>query len=144
MLDMQRDRKKRPKPFTAADFYCWRPAGDAQTGEPPAAGSAMLELARLDLFPTFALGPWFDDLKTAGTDQPLPPRLAWWSEEIILLAPTRTPDGWSGYLIAMGEASGTVQECINERGDAVQLIVPQEIGSEAAVEAVADALLPIA
>lgn len=143
MVEMQRDRKKRPKPFTAADFYCWR-AADAAAGEPPAAGAAMLELVRTDRLPTFALGPWFDDLKTAGTDQPLPPRLAWWSEEIILLAPTRTPEGWSGYLIAMAEAAGTVQQCINERGDSIELIVPQEIGSKAAVEAVADALLPIA
>jgi hypothetical protein len=44
----------------------------------------------------------------------------------------------------MAEAAGTVQQCINERGDSVELIVPQEIGSEAAVEAVADAVLAIA
>jgi hypothetical protein len=144
MVEMQRDRKKRPKPFTAADFYCWRSAADAAAAEPPDAGAAMLELIRVNRFPVFALGPWFDDLKAAGTDQPLPPRLAWWSDEIILLAPTRTPDGWSGYLITMAEAAGTVQDCINERGDAVQLIVPQEIGNEAAVEAVVDAVLDIA
>lgn len=144
MVDMQRDRKKRPKPFTPADFYCWRSAADAADGEPPAAGAAMMELIRRDLFPGFALGPWFDGLKAAGTDQPQPPRLAWWSEEIILLAPTRMPEGWSGYLIAMAEAAGTVQECVNERGDSVELVVPPEIGSDAAIEAVADALLQIA
>lgn len=142
MIELQRDPKRRAKPYQPADFYCWQQARTAN--EPPAAGAAMLELVRLDLFPAFALGEWFDDLKTAGADHPLPPILAWWSEEAILLAPQRSgPDRWAGYLIAMAEASGVSQQFTNEHGDVVQLIVPSTVGAVAAVEAEADAVLSI-
>lgn len=142
MIELQRDPKRRAKPYRPADFYCWQ-RGDA-TGEPPAAGAAMLELVRRGMFPSFALGEWFDSLKAAGADQPLPPMLAWWSEEAILLAPERSgPDRWAGYLIAMAEAAGASQQFTNEHGDAVRLIVPSTLGTVAAVEAEADAVLSI-
>jgi len=142
MLEMKRDASKRAKPFTAADFYCWKPQSqDAKA--PPAAGAAMLELINRGAFPSFALGEWYDDLAAAGADEPLPFPLAWWSEEIILLAPVKGSGGWSGYLIAMAEAAGTEQECINEAGEHVRLAVPPSVGTVGAVEAETDVLLPI-
>lgn len=141
MVELQRNPKKRSKPYQPADFYCW---GGSSTGEPPDAGAAMVELIRRDQFPQFALGEWHDDLKRAGADTPPPALLAWWSEEAILLAPRRVgPDQWGGYLIAMAEAAGQTQTFTNEHGDSVLLTVPPTVGTVGAVEAEADAVLPI-
>ncbi len=142
MIELQRDPKRRAKAYQPADFYCWQQG--SRSTEPPAAGAAMLELVRREMFPPFALGEWFDDLKAAGADHPLPPMLAWWSEEAILLAPQRSgPDRWAGYLIAMAEASGRSQRFTNEHGDVVRLIVPSTVGAVGEVEAEADAVLSI-
>jgi hypothetical protein len=141
MVELQRNTKKRTKPYQPADFYCW---GGSGTSEPPEAGAAMLELMRRNLFPQFALGEWFDDLKNAAGDTPAPAILAWWSDEAILLAPRRLgPDQWGGYLIAMAESAGMTQTFTNEHGDSALLTVPPTVGTVGAVEAEADAVLPI-
>lgn len=105
----------------------------------------MNELVQRGQFPAFALGEWYDDLKKAGTNKPLPDRLCWASSDAILLAPHRI-DGftWGGYLIAMEEAAGQEREFFNEHGDAVVLLVPPEIAAAGAVAAMEGAVLPIA
>ncbi len=141
MVELQRNTRKRTKPYQPADFYCWE---SGEPGEPPEAGAAMLELIRRGLFPQFALGEWHDDLKRAGANTEPPSLLAWWSEEAILLAPRRVgPEQWGGYLIAMAEAAGTTQTFTNEHGDSVLLTVPPTVGAVGAIEAEAGAVLPI-
>ena len=112
--------------------------------EPAAAGAAMMELVRRGQFPPFALGPWYDGLKAAAADSPLPPRLAWATEDAILLAPHRIDGGhWGGYLIVMEEAAGQLREWFSEAGEVAWLVVPDDVGSSEPIEAHPAAVLAI-
>ncbi len=111
-----------------------------------AAGAALMELVRRDLFPSFALGPWYEGLKAAAKGAAVPELLAWIAEDAILLAPFRIDaTTWGGYLIAMDEAAGQPRQFTDPDGQPpVWLVVPPEIGAEEPVEAVPQARLPIA
>lgn len=132
---MHVDPKHRPrKAAQPSDF--WQFADPADLVRPPAAaGAAMLELIRRRMFPSFALFV-HGDLKAAGKDEPPPDRLAWLSDDAVLLAPYPLEDGgWGGFLIAQAEASGRAIEFRSERGERVTLRVPEHVaerGSEMA------------
>lgn len=130
-----------PRDFQA---FAADPEGE-QEQAPAAAGAALVELVRRDLFPGFALGPWYDALKAAGKGAALPEQLAFIAEDAILLAPFRLDaTTWGGYLIAMDEAAGQPRQFTDEDGQRLVLVVPPEIGGSEPVEAVPQARLPIA
>lgn len=79
-----------------------REPGDSPPSE---AGAAMLALIARRQFPGWAL-TFYDALQQAGKDAPPPPTLALVAADAILLAPRFTPRGWTGFLIAEGQASG--------------------------------------
>lgn len=139
----ERDEKKKPEPFTPEDFFWW---GEPKEHPPEliAAGAAMLELIRQEKFGGQFHGPWSDELEEAGAKGTPPSRLAWISEEAILLAPVLRDDGWSGYLIAMAEASDQALVFTAPTGESVRLRVPATVGAEGEVEADPRARLPIA
>lgn len=139
----ERDDKRRPEPFKPDDFFWW---GEAKEAPPEliAAGAAMLELIRLELFGGQFHGPWSDELEEAGAKGAAPERLAWIAEEAILLAPVADgPAHWRGYLIAMAECSGEVRTFTAPSGESVRLRVPATVGAEGEVEADPQARLPI-
>jgi hypothetical protein len=86
------------------DLYLFR---QHEPGERPPveAGAAMLALISRKLFPGFALA-FYEPLLNAGQGQQPPQRLALVAKDAILLAPTPTVDGWQGFLIAEGTATG--------------------------------------
>jgi hypothetical protein len=96
------------KPPPLADFCFFR---QQQPGErpPSEAGAAMLALIKAHQFPGFALA-FYDVLHTAGQGQPTPQRLALIATDAILLAPEPTADGWRGFLIAEGTATGQTRQ----------------------------------
>lgn len=138
-----RDTKKRPNPFRLSDFTCFAEVAE-QSQPPAAAGAAMLELLKREQFPGFGL-TFYSELKAAGKDQPLPPRLIWAAEDAMLLAPYRIDaSAWGGFLIAEKAASGQPRDFWNEHGDSVTLVVPDDVARMGAVVAVEGARLPIA
>lgn len=133
--------KARPRrQFQPSDFYEF--ASDADVQRPPAqAGAAMLELIRRGMFPSFALFV-HGDLKAAGKGESPPPRLAWLSDDAILLAPYPLEEGgWGGFLIAQAEAAGRVIEFRSERGERVMLRVPEHVAERGAEMAEDQAIL---
>lgn len=117
-----------------------------QPGErpPTEAGAAMLELIRQNRFPGFALA-FYEPLHAAGQGQPAPQRLALIAKDAILLAPTPVPGGWSGFIIAEGQAQGQTRQ-FRWPGDpepCCSLAVPHAASGGGAVWAEAAASLPI-
>lgn len=111
---------------------------------PGAAGAALEELLRRDLLPSYAIGPWCEDLQRAAKDQPIPDRLVLAAEDALLLAPWR-PDAehWAGFLIAEHGAGGQQRAFYSEDGDRVDLLVPEALIGRVAVAARAGAVLPM-
>jgi hypothetical protein len=104
----------------------------------------MLALVALDQCPPFALA-FYESLATAGGDQPAPQRLALIAEDAILLAPTPSPGGWSGFLIADCSAAGQVRafHLPGEEESIARLLVPPPAdGSVAGVWAAERSTLP--
>lgn len=117
-----------------------------QPGElPPAdAGAAMLALVVLNQCPSFALA-FYESLAAAGQDQPAPRRLALIADDAILLAPTPSPGGWTGFLIADSSAANQTRafHLPGEAEPIAQLLVPPPAdGSVAGVWAAAHSTLP--
>ena len=142
--NLNRDDKKRPEPYGLADFCLF---GEVEEGaQPPAAaGAAMLELIRRNLFPSFGFGPWYPDLEKAGKDEPVPPRLILAAEDALLLAPWRVDaEHWGGFLIAEASSAGQRRAFYSENGDEVVLTVPAVIADRGATVAEEAAKLPIA
>jgi hypothetical protein len=96
------------KPPPLAEFCFFR---QQQPGErpPSEAGAAMLALLSQQQFPGFALA-FYDVLLSAGQGQTAPQRLALIATDAILLAPEPTTDGWRGFLIAEGTATGQTRQ----------------------------------
>jgi hypothetical protein len=133
--------KNRPrKSFEPRDFYQFGDPEDANR-PPAAAGAAMLALIERRLFPMFALFV-HDQLRSAGKDQSLPPRLAWMAEDATLLAPYPLEDGrWGGFLITQDTAAGKAREFRSENGERITLVVPAKIAAKGAEVAEAQAIL---
>lgn len=118
-----------------------------QEGErPPAdAGAAMLALITAGQFPGFALA-FYEPLLQAGQDKPAPSPLALVADDAILLAPSRTAQGWSGFLIAEHSAADQARafRWPGESDPEVWLAVAPPAERGAAVWAEEAACLPIA
>lgn len=68
----------------------------------------MIELIAQQLFPTFALVA-YEDLLSAGKNQPTPKPLALISDDAILLAPKQVTGGWTGFLITEATAQEQIR-----------------------------------
>ncbi|ADF42372.1 hypothetical protein S-CBS2_gp016 [Synechococcus phage S-CBS2] len=119
--NLNRDPKKRKKPFSPEDYYLYQPREDQDL---PAGrcGSAALALIQAGKFPSWGLF-CYKELASAATGDP-PPFLAFISECAILLAPVKTVDGYKGMLIAQESASDRWISFIGDGGTEVELYVP--------------------
>jgi hypothetical protein len=113
--------------------------------QPPAeAGAAMIALIAARQFPGFAL-TFYEHLLQAGQGQPPPSPLALVADDAILLAPRRTGDSWTGFLIAEHSAADQVRafRWPEQPEPVVSLAVAPPAAGAAAVWAEEGACLPI-
>ena len=121
--EMNRDRKKQPKPGTLEQFCLY--ADNEQKNMPaPKYGAAALALIERGMFPIWALFV-YEDLKKNASKSSAPPVLAYVCDDAVILAPEVTNDGLRGMLIAQRSASGMARTLQNELGDSIRIIMPQ-------------------
>jgi len=120
--NLNRDPKKRQKPFTAEDYYLYQPR-DEQDLPAGRCGAAALELIKQGKFPSWALF-CYKELAT-GADKKPPALLAFISESAILLAPIKTQSGYKGMLIATEEASERYLPFEAPDGSIIEMWVPK-------------------
>lgn len=138
---MNRDTKKRKKPYSLSDFTFFK-AIEEDAQPPAAAGAAMLKMIRDKEFPSFALFI-YQQLRAVGEDAPVPKRVALRGSSCIVLAPYRkSQTQWAGLVIAEAPAMGQIQDFQDDEGDTWRLRVPV-LGDAAGVLAAEDAVLPI-
>ena len=118
----QRDPKRKKEPFTLEDFYLYQPRNDQDV---PAEryGAAAMGLVRRKMLPSWALT--FYSKLAAGAGGAEPSLLAFIGEDFLLLAPVKTPTGYTGLLIAMESASNTIQEASSPCGKTVTICLPK-------------------
>lgn len=104
----------------------------------------MLELIKLQLFPSFALS-FYKELAQSADRSITPSRLAWIGEDVVLLAPFRVDaEHWGGFLIAEAEAAGQHRRLWSENGETLWVMVPESVATAGAVMAEEGSILPIA
>lgn len=120
--EINRDRKKRNKPFKPDDFYHYNDESLRNMPEPKY-GAATLELIRLGLFPHWALFT-FNELKKRANDALPPEVLCVQCNDAIILAPSIEDQTISGMLIAADTASGKLREMSTPDGRVVTVRMP--------------------
>jgi len=117
---MNIDKKKQKRP-TIEQFYLYQPI---ETKNLPEAryGAAVKELIKQNIFPAWGLFCYKDLVYRAGSVAP--ELLCFMSDTAILIAPTKTPTGYKGLLIALEEASGETLEMKSPCGQTVNLTIP--------------------
>ena len=113
------NRGKKTKPYIPEDFYVYRKPGDGN-GPNLRYSSSYMHLIENRQLPSWALFCYKDVASNSGGA--VPPVPALFSENAILLAPSRTQDGYQGMLIAREEAEGA-QRFTSPCGIDVELIV---------------------
>jgi hypothetical protein len=122
--EINRDKEKRPEPFTLADFCMFRSRDNDPTGPSPDQCAAMHVLVKDGTIPMFAI-PFYPAIETQHLDHPAPNPVALIAEQALLLAPRPSPDGWAGLLIAEQEAAGRVMTFhLPDGSQPVSLVVP--------------------
>lgn len=121
--NLNRDSKKRRKPYTPEDYYLYQPRED-QSLPAGRAGAAALELIRLRQFPSWALF-CYKELALSAADREPPSLLAFVADDAILLAPTKSVHGYSGMLIATEKASDQWIAFRAPDGTTKELYVPE-------------------
>jgi hypothetical protein len=130
--EINRDRKKRNKPFALDDFY-WYANPENQNLPEPKYGAAALRLVEMQQFPTWALFV-YGDLKKRSADAFPPEVLCYQCDDAIILAPETDDYELKGMLIAAGTASGQIRELRSPQGDVVTVRMPAIQGEFAADE----------
>jgi len=102
--EMNRDVKKRRKPFQPSDFYYYADQDLLNLPEPKY-GAAAMELIRLEMFPSWALFT-FTELKKRSDDANPPELLCLQCDDAIILAPDIGKESVTGMLIAGRTCSG--------------------------------------
>lgn len=120
--NLNRDPKKRKKPFTPEDYYLYQPR-DEQSLPAGRAGAAAMELIKRRQFPSWALFCYKELSISAANEEP-PSLLALFSQNAILLAPFKVAGGFKGMLIATEEASDRWVEFTMADGTTKELFVP--------------------
>jgi hypothetical protein len=120
--EMNRDKKKRSKPFKPDEFY-WYDDQRMQALPEPRYGAAAMKLVEMEQFPYWALFA-YRDLKVRAKDALAPEVLAYACDDAIVLAPSIEGRAVTGMLIAMRSASGALREMKSPCGRAMTLRLP--------------------
>jgi len=126
------NRDKKTKPYIPEDFYVYKKPGDGN-GPGLRYSSSYMHLIENRQLPSWALFCYKDVASNSGGVAPPVPAL--FSENAILLAPSRTQDGYQGMLIAREEAKG-VQRFTSPCGIDVELVVEDMPTKVVAVEGI--------
>jgi hypothetical protein len=136
--EINRNRKKRKKPYTIDEFYLYKEKGD-QDLPSSRYGAAAKRLIEMGVFPVWALFIYKDLISQA--DDSLPPEdLALVAEDAIILAPTYEGFECHGMLIAMESASDQIRRFSTVHGDFIELRMPT---LNAKVSAIEDAVIKL-
>jgi hypothetical protein len=122
--EVNRDTKKRKKPYSMDDFYLYQDPEDADRGPNGRYGAAAMELIKQSLMPHWALFV-YKDLKSRATEANPPELLAFMHPSAIVLAPSVADNQCSGMLIATEEASGKTLTMESPCGKTVRIQIPQ-------------------
>lgn len=120
--EMNRDVKKRKKPYSIEEFCFY---GQSISSDMPDSryGAAAKALLDRKMFPYWALFVYKDLVGTS--DMGLPPiELALIGDDCIILAPNYVDNECFGMLIAQESASNTVREMQSTSGDIVTIRMP--------------------
>lgn len=129
---MNRDKKKRRKPFSPDEFYYYQDLELRDLPEPKY-GAAAKALIDRGLFPSWALFA-YKDLQTRAGDALPPEFLCLQCEDAIILAPDIDGVVVTGMLLASGTASGQLREMRSPCGREVTIRLPELNGKFVADE----------
>lgn len=130
--EMNRDSKKRRKPFEPNDFYYYADQELLNMPEPKY-GAAAMELIKRGLFPSWALFT-YTELKKRADDAIAPEFLCLQCEDAIILAPNIDGATVSGMLIADHSASEQTRSMTSPCGQTVTVAMPLIPGKFEAIE----------
>lgn len=120
--EINRDNKKRRKPFSPDDFYYYADLEKRNLPEPKY-GAAAKELIQRGDFPGWALFV-YGDLKLRADEACPPELLCFQCEDAIILAPSREGRVITGLLIAGETASGQRREMVSPCGKHIYVELP--------------------
>lgn len=121
--EMNRDSKRRKKPYSMDDFYLYADRDDGSRGPNGKYGAAAMSLIESNLFPRWALFV-YKDLKIQAGNANAPELLAFIHEDAIILAPSISENQCMGMLIATEEASRKTLTMESPCGRAVRMQMP--------------------
>ena len=122
-VNSKRDPKK-SKALEYTDFCFYKPRNDGNSASVEN-GSAMLQLAKAGLLPSWALF-CFKEVTSHADPAYKPSTLALVSDDAILIHPVKTELGYTGLLIAQESAGLAMREMVNpETGSVVKLRIPR-------------------
>jgi hypothetical protein len=130
--EINRDSKKRKKPFAPEDFYYY----DNQASEklPDAKyGAAALELIKREIYPRWGLFV-YESLKIKAANATLPETLCLQCEDAIVLAPEFDGREIRGMLIAQRSASEQTREMVTPDGEKFRVRLPRVMDKFEATE----------
>lgn len=120
--EMNRDKKKRKKPFSLEEFYIYRDLEEEDKID-PIYGAASQELIKNKQFPSWALFVYKELMQQA--DQASPPEvLCYQHPDAIVLAPVLADGSCRGMLIAKEAASDKLLEMRSPCGKMIKIKMP--------------------
>lgn len=120
--EMNRDKKKRKKPFSLDEFYLY--GEDANKDKiDPIYGASAVELIKIQAFPHWALFVYKELMERAEEGKPAE-ILSYEHEDAIIIAPTIDGTTCKGMLIAKEKASSRVLEMRSPCGSIVRIKMP--------------------
>lgn len=121
--ELNRDSKKRKRPFQLEEFYLYNIKDDKDAID-PIYGAAALKLIEMGLFPAWALFVYKQLLERA--DESIPPLLLCYAcDQAIVLAPQIEDGMCRGMLIAMESANMLSLNLTSPCGKSIRLRMPQ-------------------
>ena len=136
--EMNRDSKKRRKPYDIEEFFLYSDKERDSLPDPKYCAAAMA-LAKQEILPSWALFI-YKDLKDNSVGYKPPELLAYIGADVVLLAPEVDRDGCRAMLIAEKSASGTIKDLMSPCGRKIRVGIPSFSGAFYAEE---DVLLDV-
>jgi hypothetical protein len=121
--EINRDKKKRRRPFAVEDFYYYMDLANRDLPEPKY-GAAAKALVERDIFPSWALFV-YKDLMARANDALPPEVLCLEAEDVIVLAPSIEEGMIGGMVIAGKTASEQIRELRSPCGQQVTVRMPK-------------------
>ena len=129
--NMNRDPKKQKKAFEMEDFYLYQPMDQRNLPE-ERYGAAAMWLIEHEMYPGFALFCFSELRKNAGKN--VPTLISYNHPSAVLLAPTASPDGVKGLLIAEKAVSNEAITMRSPCGQEIRVMIPSILDEVAAQE----------